>query len=815
MNQKAALDVENAHQAITAQIEDYKNQLIALARQNGTNTPDFVKGQNELNGLYDSLATNPLFKMSPEKIAIEKRQSTALFMGEAVVGHIDSTYTRQGKAAAQQEAQAILNDPNLPEVERQRLSSLALRHLQYLSDGDKATNAGLEASTNKMITMLSGPDRDKVPAEQITQQLNELSAAGSTTAFRRLKAYSEIRPLTAVSNGLTPDQNAEQRLFGPTGDFDMNAAKVAVAGNESGGRYGITGPVQPSGDYALGKYQVMKSNLAAWTQEALGKTMTPAEFLASPDAQEKVFEKRFGDAARKYGPAGAAAIWFTGSPTISGKQDSLGTKDTNYVANFMSQYMAAKGGGPPGAPRAPTQAEIHANPFLMEAYLTALSSDAGQQKRDGKDLGDALWNEVQKGNTPTPENLGALYQIAAQQPELAPRVQQIEVQMQANEEVHRGYMAGSALGGLPPMPVQQQIQQAQELARGGNLMAQQRAEALQLADKNERAFLSSDPTGYAVAAKWITRRPIPLNLADTATLQQAMTERGQAAIALASHTGNADQSALLPEDLPQAKGIIANGTADQKLALMSTLAPLPTAIRDATYKELGAGDKGGQIFAAAGYVNQRDPQAARDILTGEALLKQDARLAPKQADKDAAVLKSMPATDFQPAFQGVVTNAAEALYAKMSADIGDTSQGFNQRRWDAAINKVTGGIVTYRGSNVVVPRYGMSGDDFTAIMKGLGDADFAGAHTADGAPFSAANIKPTMFGSTGWRLQSLDDGRYLVFGGDNASRRYLQSLPDDRGERGGPFILDLRNKVPPSQAPAPSFAGGSPYLLPQ
>ena len=50
---------------------------------------------------------------------------------------------------------------------------------------------------------------------------------------------------------------------------------------------------------ALGKYQVMPSNVASWTKRALGFSLTPAEFLASPAAQEKTVQNVLGGYFRK------------------------------------------------------------------------------------------------------------------------------------------------------------------------------------------------------------------------------------------------------------------------------------------------------------------------------------------------------------------------------------------------------------------------------------------------------------------------------------------------------------------------------------
>lgn len=125
---------------------------------------------------------------------------------------------------------------------------------------------------------------------------------------------------------------------------ELDAAKRAIAGNESGGRYNALGPVT-GGDRAYGKYQIMGKNIPEWTRAALGRAMTPQEFLNNPDAQEKTFEHRFGGYMAKYGPEGAAATWFSGSPNWRGsnRRDVLGTSVPRYVGNFSSQFNRFRG----------------------------------------------------------------------------------------------------------------------------------------------------------------------------------------------------------------------------------------------------------------------------------------------------------------------------------------------------------------------------------------------------------------------------------------------------------------------------------------
>lgn len=115
----------------------------------------------------------------------------------------------------------------------------------------------------------------------------------------------------------------------------------AIAAVESGGRYGILGPVTRSGDRAYGKYQVMGANIGPWTKEVLGKELTPQQFLADPAAQDAVFKAKFGQAVAKYGnPQDAASVWFSGRPMAKAGSASDGFST---VPQYVAKFNAALG----------------------------------------------------------------------------------------------------------------------------------------------------------------------------------------------------------------------------------------------------------------------------------------------------------------------------------------------------------------------------------------------------------------------------------------------------------------------------------------
>jgi hypothetical protein len=98
----------------------------------------------------------------------------------------------------------------------------------------------------------------------------------------------------------------------------------------------------------------MGKNIPKWSQEVLGRAVTPEEFMADPKLQDAIFDAKFGDYVRKYGESGAAQAWLGGEGSIgkTDRQDPLGTS----VGSYANKYLTALGapGGTPSTPGAPT-----------------------------------------------------------------------------------------------------------------------------------------------------------------------------------------------------------------------------------------------------------------------------------------------------------------------------------------------------------------------------------------------------------------------------------------------------------------------------
>ena len=170
---------------------------------------------------------------------------------------------------------------------------------------------------------------------------------GGVAAFTNTKTFSQAGDQTPAANANTaantaaaPSANSSGPQSPPPQGTTLNSNNVIdtlsrnIAGIESGGQKNPYDALNPD-THAIGKYQVMPSNVPGWTQAATGQSMTPDEFKASPSAQEAVFRDQMQRNLQLYGPKDAASIWFTGKPyNVAGGAATDANKTTNasYVA---------------------------------------------------------------------------------------------------------------------------------------------------------------------------------------------------------------------------------------------------------------------------------------------------------------------------------------------------------------------------------------------------------------------------------------------------------------------------------------------------
>jgi hypothetical protein len=241
-------------------------------------------------------------------------------------------------------------DMNSPEARQMR----ELQQIQEIRDGVKGFFTDFRAG------LMQGDDIGEAFGKAILNALNKQLDKWADIAF------TNIGNAVAASLGLSGGQGSAFSLATTGGGLlgmlgggsglvaansnvaasgSMAAYQQAIKAIESlgSGGYSAIGPTHPKYGRALGAYQVMEANVGPWSKEALGRSVSASEFLANPSIQDSVFNHRFGSYVDKYGPSGAASMWFTGRPSAPNATDVLGTSGAGYVEKFNAQL--AKLGG--------------------------------------------------------------------------------------------------------------------------------------------------------------------------------------------------------------------------------------------------------------------------------------------------------------------------------------------------------------------------------------------------------------------------------------------------------------------------------------
>ena len=237
---------------------------------------------------------------------------------------------------------------------------------------EKGRTLQADAETRRMTA------QEGVDERRAMKEAERAKAASAAELQAKIDAYNKNDPATDAALGIKrekppapdyvltdmqdgskawiqkPGTGAPPARNTPTQDAGFKSFRDAIAGIESAGSgdYSALGPQTKTGDRAYGRYQVMGANVPEWTKAALGRSMTPQEFAASPEAQDAVFDHRFGQYVQKYGPEGAAKAWFAGEGGMKngGARDQLGTSVDQYGQKFMrgmggtnEQYVSEAG----------------------------------------------------------------------------------------------------------------------------------------------------------------------------------------------------------------------------------------------------------------------------------------------------------------------------------------------------------------------------------------------------------------------------------------------------------------------------------------
>ncbi len=203
--------------------------------------------------------------------------------------------------------------------------------------------------------------------------------------------------------------------FTPLPADDMNrrvqlaAARESIAKIESAGSggYSAVGAVTASGDRAYGRYQMMGSNIADWSKQALGTPLTIDQFLNNPALQDKIFDHIFSGYVDKYGMEGASQAWFGGPGAVgkTGRKDMHGTTVGSYGERFTEGLGGATNDAWVGL-RDVTEGTVSQTAALTSEYenlgqvatstLQDITSALADGKLEGKEVLQILMNLAQQ-----------------------------------------------------------------------------------------------------------------------------------------------------------------------------------------------------------------------------------------------------------------------------------------------------------------------------------------------------------------------------------------------------------------------------------
>lgn len=211
------------------------------------------------------------------------------------------------------------------EMEMRRLYALSL-----LKRGSPESISGAAVSPFEGI----GGVLNQMAGQRILGETAQQERANNAYRGMATPTWSQMGPLGAQPpSGNTSD----------SGPLSQGPYSKVTSAQEGNGSYGQLGPVVKSPDTgqpdrAYGKYQVMGNNVPKWTQEVLGASLTPEQFLNNPHAQEAVYRTKFGQLVQQYGPEGAAKAWFAGPKGMTNPGAQAHTMDGAPLGPNVAQY---------------------------------------------------------------------------------------------------------------------------------------------------------------------------------------------------------------------------------------------------------------------------------------------------------------------------------------------------------------------------------------------------------------------------------------------------------------------------------------------
>lgn len=809
LNESERLGLQRAESTIASGIQSAKDDMFALARGGDTSSDAFQAAMAKYNALTNERVNNPRLAYPPEAAQYDREQLAGQLKGQTFLHDIDQTYQNapskaEGAKAALEQAKSILTDPSykLTPQERQQFYSKASSEV-HANEAIRRQDIGEARAAESSITMQSALGMPVDP-NQVEQVASAFRAAGDPGSAARLYGMFARKPLNDdfgkqplnkqieqlnELRGAPRQQAAYGYLKSQYGLTDAQAA--GVIGGLRGETPNLNTAQIHDGGIGIGIAGWNNGRRAALNAFAKEQGKDPLDLRTQLDfamREMATTEKASGDQLRAaQTPEQAAAAMLNYLRPAGYDQPGAHPERAHYARVAFNAFSGIQSDTEPLASNPAGSAWLQAN------HTRVLDKTA-----------QTTWGTIQqdwqkKGIRP-PDDVVNQVVNAARLANDTGLLSQIDRDMQRMDIVQQ--QSGQSL------PQQQADITALHAAANAGTLTPGQADVMADLERRYSAItkgLKDNPISTAVQNFPDKFKAIPpLNLQDPAQLAAGLKMRGQVAQFAQANWQTGPLSALDKADLDQVKTVVDGQDPVAKAQVFSALSTLPEDVRNATLGKLA--EKGGPNMAvsvAAGAMLQTAPDVAQSIMRGQQALKTDKAFWPATDATAAtqAISKALPPNVFGMAArtdpQGPYATAmgmVRARYADLSAQAGDVSGKFNNDRLTAAVNDVTGGVLTHNGAPLIAPARGMSQGDFDRTMAGLADNDLAGVTTLNGAPVTADYLRSNA------QLESIGSGRYLVRLGNDPSRP-IYAYTGANTEAPAKFVLDLRNRRPGPQPP--------------
>lgn len=844
--QKFAADTQTTKATIGASIDDQKSTMFALARQGGTDTPEFQEAVRKYTSLLDTMVNDPRMGMSKDMAQMEVEHTVDNAKAFGIVGMVDRTFKTEGRAAAQKVlTDEILNNPNakLSDAERQRAYSWGMSRLEYLNGENKAQ---IDAHRQTVSALTDAFRTGHPPGDTVVDAaIKKAQELGDAESVMKIEAERRIYDVGAPAANLPDDKRLQVMTRPPTASapsplLDLFSQKEQqhglpagylgrTASIETGGKFDTSAVNKDSG--ASGLFQFVRSTArqykvdpfdvqsstdgaarlaadnARGLRTALGREPTGADLYLA-------HQQGVGGAAKLLSNPDALAASLVGTKAVvqnGGRQDMTARE---FTAMWQAKFDGRDGPAPDvmasnGTPF--TQQEVDNNPFLVSAWVRSQVNDERGMVATASRVSDAIIQGLKNGNMPDPNTVAAVVQVGNQFPEkLADKVNEIEARI-------RGSAAGQEALNADTGSGEAMIRTIVDKARqGGNLMQVALAEQAQKSFEAGQTAMRKDPFSESARRGWVPRDPAPLPFGGTnGEMAAALQERSQASIAITAHDPSLGPlSALRPDEKTRMGTFLESAPADQVVSTLAMMGQtLSPDVMAATMRDLYGNERARPYVVAAYFTDAGQPQTAQNIVVGERILAQKPDLVQDKFKSGTALdtPSILPVSLFAPgvadtsaagggkgnAYSDIVT-IAKSIYAAKKGVEG--TKDYDPALWKAALTEASGGIVYKTTTGAPMAQAPRGAGNATPMTYGDGQAVIAPRPGMTQAEFSARliTIRDEVFANMAVgsgepitrqdfmdhaQLQALGSGQYAVMLGNGA-------VADIR--TGKPFVLDLR-----------------------